>query len=64
MKQPTITARQLRHLLFAIDNQEMTIGQLRAVLFESEQDQPYSIEDLGCWINAVNTMRKIQREAK
>jgi hypothetical protein len=62
MKTTKITARQLRHLLFTIDNQDMTIRDLRTILFDAEQDTPYSIEDLGSWANAVDMGRRIRRE--
>jgi hypothetical protein len=62
MKTTKITARQLRHLLFTLDNQDMTIRDLRAILFDAEQDTPYTIEDLGSWANAVDMGRRIRRE--
>ena len=43
----TITARQLRAILFNLANQEMTVSELRAMLFKvTDQDKEYSI-DMG-----------------
>jgi hypothetical protein len=64
MKQPTITARQLRHLLFTLDRQSMTVEELRAILFGADQDKPYTLTDLGCWANAVDTMARLHAEAQ
>jgi hypothetical protein len=62
MKTTKITARQIRHLLFTLDNQDMTIRDLRAILFNADQDAPHTIEDLGSWANAVDMGQRIRRE--
>ena len=43
-----ITIRQLRQALTAIDNQEMTVRQLREILFEEEEQdkENLSVNDL------------------
>jgi hypothetical protein len=43
----TITPRQLRKILFHIDNEDMTVKELRARLFEIPniiQDEPVSVD--------------------
>ena len=40
----TITARQLREILFHVDDQDLTVKELRKLLFDApEQDKPVSI---------------------
>ena len=42
-----ITTRELRNLLFEVENQDTTIAELRRRLFEmDEQDEQISIENL------------------
>jgi hydroxypyruvate isomerase len=41
----TITARQLRSILFNVENQDMTVSELRAMLYNvTEQDKEYNID--------------------
>lgn len=45
----TITARQMREMLFNLDNQQMTVEELRKRLFEvQEQDKPVNV-DFSMW---------------
>ena len=40
----TITARQLRSILFNVADQDMTVSELRAMLYKvTEQDKEYAI---------------------
>ena len=41
----TITARQLRQILFNVVNQDMTVEELRAWLFKvTDQDKEYNVD--------------------
>lgn len=40
------TARDLRRLLFAVEDQSMTVNDLRHLLFDEEQDAPLTATDV------------------
>lgn len=44
---PAVTARELRHLLFDIDDQALTVRELRGLLFDIEaQDEPVDLSTI------------------
>ena len=45
-----LTVKQLRQILFGLENQEMTIKQLRYKLFNVEQDQQIT-DSPEMWVN-------------
>lgn len=42
-----MTARELRQMLFNVSDQELTVSELRAKLFELEQDEELAPLELG-----------------
>lgn len=55
----TISAKELRSLLFDIDNQEMSVRKLRNLLFEfgADYDQQFDIDLIASRINKTEEKR-------
>lgn len=59
------TARALRTFLFYIDDQNMTVEQLRRLLFVvQEQDAPRTVEDLSYTVNVLHMTRRPIRQSE
>lgn len=56
----TLTARQIRLFLFFLDNQHMSVEELRRYLFDLEQDQPLTDQALAAQVNREANRQPIQ----
>lgn len=55
-----MTARQIRLFLFFLDNEQMTVEELRRYLFDLEQDKPLTDQALAAQVNRQAASRPIQ----
>jgi hypothetical protein len=61
-KETNMTPRELRQMLFGINNQKMTVEQLRAILFTMEQDEELKPADVAASVNATEFLQKLDAE--